>query len=92
MPQGVGWDLEAVGLVNTSSDAAKALADWSVSEEANELYNTVYPVVAHKDVKGEVKNYPDVEAVMADVDFGRMANERDAVLKEWSAKFEFKSE
>ncbi|KLV08548.1 MULTISPECIES: putative 2-aminoethylphosphonate ABC transporter substrate-binding protein [Photobacterium] len=89
---GVGWEAEAVGLVNTKSDAAKRLVDWSVSKDANKLYSEYYPVVAHKDVSAPVKNYPDVEKAMLNLDFGKMAVSREAVLKTWSEKFDAKSE
>ncbi|MDO6496554.1 putative 2-aminoethylphosphonate ABC transporter substrate-binding protein [Photobacterium sanguinicancri] len=92
LPKGIGWDTEAVALVNTDSKAAQALVNWSITKEANELYNTVYPVVAHKEVSGEVKNYPDVESAIADIDFNAMANDRAAVLKKWSAHFESRTE
>ncbi|PSW18245.1 putative 2-aminoethylphosphonate ABC transporter substrate-binding protein [Photobacterium sanctipauli] len=93
MPKGgVGWEAEAVGLVNTQSDAAKTLVDWSISKEANKLYNEFYPVVGHKDISAEVQNYPDVEGAMVDMDFGQMAQSREAVLKTWSEKFDAKSE
>ncbi|MGF1701310.1 putative 2-aminoethylphosphonate ABC transporter substrate-binding protein [Photobacterium makurazakiensis] len=93
MPKGgVGWEAEAVGLVNTQSDAAKTLVDWSISKEANKLYNEFYPVVGHKDIQAAVKNYPDVENAMVDMDFGKMAQSREGVLKTWSDKFDAKSE
>ncbi|MGR5062053.1 putative 2-aminoethylphosphonate ABC transporter substrate-binding protein [Photobacterium sp. DNB22_13_2] len=93
MPKGgVGWEAEAVGLVNTESDAAKQLIDWSISEEANKLYNEFYPVVGHKSINAQVSNYPDVENAMVDMDFGKMAVSREDVLKAWSDKFDAKSE
>ncbi|MDV5168898.1 putative 2-aminoethylphosphonate ABC transporter substrate-binding protein [Photobacterium rosenbergii] len=93
MPKGgVGWEAEAVGLVNTESDAAKRLVDWSISEEANKLYNEFYPVVGHTSINAEVKNYPDVENAMVEMDFGKMAVSREDVLKTWSDKFDAKSE
>ncbi|AJR08545.1 putative 2-aminoethylphosphonate ABC transporter substrate-binding protein [Photobacterium gaetbulicola] len=93
MPKGgVGWEAEAVGLVNTESDAAKRLVDWSISEEANKLYNAFYPVVGHKAINAAVNNYPDVENAMVDMDFGKMAASREDVLKTWSDRFDAKSE
>ncbi|KHT65412.1 phosphonate ABC transporter substrate-binding protein [Photobacterium gaetbulicola] len=93
MPKGgVGWEAEAVGLVNAESDAAKRLVDWSISEQANKLYNAFYPVVGHMAINAEVKNYPDVENAMVDMDFGKMAASRDEVLRTWSDRFDAKSE
>ncbi|AGH81918.1 Fe3+ ABC transporter periplasmic protein [Psychromonas sp. CNPT3] len=88
---GIGWESEAVGLVKASA-AAKRVVDWSISKNANELYIEMYPVVAHKDVKATVQNFPNVKKAMADMDFARMGDERAAVLKKWSEKFDSKSE
>jgi len=90
-PQGIGWESEAVGLVKESA-SAKRVVDWSISKQANELYIQVYPVVAHKEVVAEVKNFPDVKPVMAEMDFALMGAQRAQVLKKWSEKFDSKSE
>ncbi|MBN8211199.1 hypothetical protein JI666_21090, partial [Bacillus sp. NTK071] len=58
VPKGIGWESEAVGLVN-ETDAAKRVVDWSVSKAANELYVEMYPVVGHKEVKATVSNFPN---------------------------------
>ncbi|WP_305418104.1 putative 2-aminoethylphosphonate ABC transporter substrate-binding protein [Photobacterium leiognathi] len=93
MPKGgVGWEAEAVGLVNANSAAAKRLVDWSISADANKLYNEYYPVVGRKSESKPVPNYPDVEKAMAKLDFSKMASSRKAVLKTWSEKFDSKSE
>jgi iron(III) transport system substrate-binding protein len=90
-PNGIGWESEAVGLVK-ESDAAKRVVDWSISKNANQLYIEMYPVVAHKEVTAKVQNFPMVKSVMANMDFARMGDERAAVLKIWSEKFDSKSE
>ncbi|WP_305372220.1 putative 2-aminoethylphosphonate ABC transporter substrate-binding protein [Photobacterium leiognathi] len=93
MPKGgVGWEAEAVGLVNADSAAAKRLVDWSISADANKLYNEFYPVVGRKSESKPVPNYPDVEKAMAKLNFSKMASSRKAVLKTWSEKFDSKSE
>ncbi|AZL87146.1 putative 2-aminoethylphosphonate ABC transporter substrate-binding protein [Aliivibrio salmonicida] len=91
IPEGIGWEADAVGLVKPS-EAAKRVVDWSISKTANELYIQSYPVVAHKDVTSDVKNYPNVQESMAKMDFSRMGDERQSVLKTWSDKFDSKSE
>src|SRR5210317_865439 len=42
--EGVGWDMEATAIVagTANLDAAKAIVDFSVTKEANEMYNTGY--------------------------------------------------
>ncbi|ENM5902594.1 putative 2-aminoethylphosphonate ABC transporter substrate-binding protein [Vibrio mimicus] len=91
VPNGIGWESDAVGLVK-ESDAAKRVVDWSVSKAANELYIESYPVVGHQDVSKQVANYPNVEKVMAKMDFNQMGSDRARVLKAWSDKFDSKSE
>lgn len=91
LPQGIGWESEAVGLVK-ESEAAKRVVDWSVSKAANELYIETYPVVGHQDVSKPVPNYPNVEKAMAKMDFTKMGQERARILKTWSEKFDAKSE
>lgn len=91
IPQGIGWESEAVGLVKASAPA-KRVVDWSVSKAANELYIEMYPIVGHKNVSKSVPNYPNVEKVMANMDFTQMGNERTRVLQTWSEKFDSKSE
>ncbi|MGF1695632.1 putative 2-aminoethylphosphonate ABC transporter substrate-binding protein [Vibrio lamellibrachiae] len=90
-PNGIGWESEAVGLV-ADNDAAKRVVDWSVSKSANELYVESYPVVAHKDVEAVVSHYPNVQEVMADMDFAKMGSDRAKILAKWSEKFDAKSE
>jgi len=88
---GIGWESEAVGLVKPSA-AAKRVVDWSISKQANELYNESYALVGHKDVSKAVTNYPNVQDAMVEMDFGKMANDRKVVLRTWSEKFDSKSE
>jgi len=91
VPNGIGWESEAVGLVK-ESEAAKRVVDWSVSKAANELYIEGYPIVGHQEVSKQVDNYPDVEKVMAKMDFNQMGSDRARVLQTWSEKFDAKSE
>ena len=91
---GVGWDVESVGLVRGTAkkEAAQRLVDWSLTLQANQQYIKAYAVVGHKAVTGEVPNYPDVESSMVSMDFNAMATGRNKVLKEWSERFDYKSE
>ncbi|MBK8908886.1 MAG: putative 2-aminoethylphosphonate ABC transporter substrate-binding protein [Rhodospirillales bacterium] len=92
---GVGWDLEAFAITKNSKhlDAAKKLADWSVSRKANEIYNEEYAVVAMPGVAKPVENFPpDIEAKMIRNDFAWAAANRERILKEWGARYDGKSE
>jgi iron(III) transport system substrate-binding protein len=93
--EGVGWDLEAFAIVaNTQNlEAAQALADWSVTRKANEIYNREYAVVAMPGVAKPVKNFPPgIVDQMIENDFGWAAANRMRILKEWSNRFDAKSE
>jgi iron(III) transport system substrate-binding protein len=93
---GSGWDMEATAIIKGTSkmNAAKALADFAASKEANELYNNYYAVVAHKDVSKEIPNYPKnaEQMMMANNDFEWAAANRDRILAEWTKRYDAKSE
>jgi iron(III) transport system substrate-binding protein len=92
--EGIGWDMEAFAIVKGTKNLAvvKKIADWAASREANEIYSKYYAVVAHPAVKNFPPNYPpDAEARMAKVDFQKMADDRERVLKEWSRRYEAKA-
>lgn len=91
---GVGYDLEGMAIVKGTKNlpAAERLADFSVSPAANELYGKFYALLALPNVKSSVRNYPPEFAQrLVKVDFEQIAHDRDAVLKEWSARFDSKS-
>jgi iron(III) transport system substrate-binding protein len=74
-------------------EAAKKLVDFSVSKEANEMYNTVYAVVAYPGVAQPVEYYPDAVAeAMIDNNFEWVASNRMRILKEWQNRYDSKSE
>ena len=93
--EGVGWDMEASGIIAGTSnlEAAKTLIDWSITRTANEMYNTGYAVVAMPGVAKPVEHFPEglIEA-MIDNDFEWSANNRAAILEEWQKRYDSKSE
>ena len=92
--EGIGWDVEAVGIVKGSRHTllARKVVDWAASRPANELYAKYYPVVAHPDVKNMPPNYPkDAEAKMVKMDFEAMAAQREKTLAEWSRRYDGKA-
>ncbi|TNE41615.1 MAG: putative 2-aminoethylphosphonate ABC transporter substrate-binding protein [Alphaproteobacteria bacterium] len=94
-PEGVGWDMEATAIVAGTSklDAAKTLVDWTISKDANVMYNTGYAVVAYPGVAKPVKFFPDnLTDKMIDNDFEFAANNRKAILEEWQKRYDSKSE
>lgn len=93
--EGVGWDLEAFAIVKDTKklDAAKQLADWSVTRKANEIYNQGYAVVAMPGVAKPVPNFPvGIADQMIKNDFEWAAKNREAILAEWAKRYDSKSE
>jgi iron(III) transport system substrate-binding protein len=93
--EGVGWELEAGGIVKGTKklDAAKKLMDWSVSLKANQMYNKSFAVVALPGVAKPVKNFPpEIASRMIDNDLAWAAANRASILKEWSARYDSKSD
>ncbi len=93
--EGVGWDMEASAIVagTANAEAAQKLLDFSVTKEANEMYNTGYAVVAYPGVAKPVEHFPEgLLDAMIDNDFEFAANNRAAILKEWQSRYDGKSE
>ena len=59
--EGVGWEMEATAIIKGTSnlEAAKTLADWSISRKAMEMYNDAYAVVGMPGVAKPVKHFPE---------------------------------
>ncbi|MBT1157081.1 putative 2-aminoethylphosphonate ABC transporter substrate-binding protein [Aminobacter anthyllidis] len=93
--EGIGWDMEASAIVagTANEEAAKTLLDWSISKKANEMYNVGYAVVAMPGVAKPVQYLPaDIEDKMIKNDFEWAANNRKAILEEWTKRYDSKSE
>ena len=93
--EGLGWDLESIGIVKgtTKLDAAKKLADWASTREANELYAKNFAITAIPGIATRLKHVPiDYEQRLVKNDFQWMAKNRDAVLAEWQKRYAAKSE
>ena len=93
--EGLGWDIEATAILKTSKnlDAAKKLADWSASRDANELYQKNFAIVAHGAVHKPNPNMPaNYEQMLVKNDFGWAAKNRDRILAEWNKRYGAKSE
>ena len=85
--EGSGWEAEATAIIagTANLEAAKKLVDWSITKEANEMYNVGYAVVAYPGIAKPVEHLPDdVASKMIDNDFEWAANNREAILAEWA--------
>ncbi|MCO5058726.1 MAG: putative 2-aminoethylphosphonate ABC transporter substrate-binding protein [Rhizobiaceae bacterium] len=93
--EGIGWDMEAIGIVagTANLEAAKTLVDWTISKTAMEMYNVGYAVVGMPGVAKPVKFFPEnIEEKMIKNDFEWAANNREAILSEWTKRYDNKSE
>lgn len=93
--EGVGWELEASGIVKGTKnlDAAKKLMDWSITKKANELYNEGYAVVALPGIAKPVPDFPpETTERMIKNDLQWAASNRVRILEEWSKRYDGKSE
>lgn len=93
--EGVGWDLEAIGIVDGTDklEAAQTLMDWAITDDAMRLYNEGYAVVA---VPGIAEPLPHLPANLTDYfiknDFEWAANNRARILEEWTKRYDGKAE
>ena len=93
--EGIGWDMEATAIVKGTKklDAAKTLADWSVTEKANQMYNEGYAVIGIQRLAKPVKYFPDnIPEMMIDNDFEWAAQNRKRILAKWQSRYDSKSE
>lgn len=93
--EGLGWDMEATAVMKTTRkpEAARVLADWAASRNANELYAKNFAVVAIPGIATRLKYVPeDLEARLIKNDFDFVAGNRDRILAEWSRRYEGKAE
>jgi iron(III) transport system substrate-binding protein len=93
--EGLGWDMEATGIMATTKnlDAAKKLADWATTEDANKLYSASYAIVARPGIAAKLEFISvDVEPLLIKNDFTWAAENRERILAEWSKRYDTKSE
>lgn len=93
--EGLGWDIEASAIMKNTKklDAAKRLADWSASKQANELYQKTWAIVPHNSVKATLPDIPaNYEQLLVKNDFTWSARNRDRILAEWTRRYGAKAE
>jgi len=93
--EGSGWDLEANGLMKkkTIKQAAKDFLDWAITDEAMKEYGKNYAILAVKSDSAIPEGYDkDPLKQLIKLDLNESAKNRDAVLAEWSKRYDGKSE
>jgi len=92
--EGLGWDLEAIGIYKGTKNmaAAQKLLDWSISDAAMALYAKNFAIVAVKSLSEPLPNVAaDYATLLAKNDFLWAAKNRDKILTEWSKRYESKA-
>ena len=92
--EGLGWDLEAIGIYKGTKNAvaAQKLLDWSISDAAMALYAKNFAIVAVPSLSQPLPNVPaDYASRLAKNDFAWAAKNRDRILAEWSKRYESKA-
>jgi iron(III) transport system substrate-binding protein len=93
--EGLGWDLEASGIVKGTKKlaAAKNLMDWLATPGAMELYAKNFAVLAMPGVAKPLDFVPaDYEKRLVKNDFAWSAKNRDRILVEWNKRYNAKAE
>jgi iron(III) transport system substrate-binding protein len=93
--EGCGWDVEANGLVKKAKikESAKIFLDWALSPEVMKVYAKVYPVTSYPTGEPIPQPYPaDPMKQLIKNDFNWAAKNREAILAEWSKRYDSKSE
>ena len=76
-----------------AAEAARKLADFSASREANELYKANFAVLAIPSIATSNPNLPaDLMQRMIKNDFTWAATNRDRIIAEWTKRYDGKSE
>jgi len=92
--EGLGWDLEAIGIHKGTKNAAAAqkLMDWAASDAAMALYAKNFAIVAVPSLSQPLPNVPaNYGSMLAKNDFAWAAKNRDKILAEWSRRYESKA-
>ena len=92
--EGIGWDMEATAIMKGTKNlaAAKKLVDFTITKEANVMYNKGYAVVAYPGVAKKVKHFPaGILEAMIDNKFEWAATNRKRILSKWQTRCDSKS-
>src|SRR5213080_150322 len=93
--EGLGWDLEASGIMKTTKkvEAARAMMDWLATPDAMQLFAKNFAVLAMPGMAKPLDFVPvDYEKRLIKNDFAWSAKNRDKILAEWLKRYDGKSE
>lgn len=89
--EGLGWEMEASAILKGTQKrkSAEKFIDWTVSQTANQAYAQNFSMVAHQHVQSQNSDFPtNLSNQLVKNDFYWAAEQRENILKQWSAKFE----
>ena len=92
--EGLGWDLEASGIMKTTKkmEAAQKLMDWLATPDAMKLFADNFAVVAMPGMSKQLEFIPvDYEKQLIKNDFEWSAKNREKILAEWTKRYNSKS-
>jgi putative 2-aminoethylphosphonate ABC transporter, periplasmic 2-aminoethylphosphonate-binding protein len=92
--EGLGWDLEASGIMKTTKKmaAAEKLMDWLATPDAMKLFADNFAVVAMPGMSKQLEFIPvDYEKHLIKNDFEWSAKNRERILAEWTKRYNSKS-
>ena len=92
--EGLGWDLEASGIMKTTKKmaAAEKLMDWLATPDAMKLFADNFAVVAMPGMSKQLEFIPvDYEKHLIKNDFEWSAKNREKILAEWTKRYNSKS-
>ena len=92
--EGLGWDLEAIGIYKGTKNlaAAQKLMDWAASDAAMALYAKNFAIVAVTSQSQPLPNVPaNYGSMLVKNDFDWASKNRDKILAEWSKRYESKA-
>ena len=92
--EGVGYELEASGLMASSDNKAdaKRFLDWTMSPEAVKLYGSFKALITVPGVEPSAASIKaglpaDLSTVLAKIDFAKSAAMQSEIKKEWKERF-----
>lgn len=93
--EGSGWDMEANALVKKDAikPAARTFLDWAISDAIMREYATSFAITSVTTDVSIPAGFPqDPLAQLIDNDFAWAASNREAILAEWTERYDAKSE
>lgn len=94
--EGSGWDVEANALVKKANinPEAKVFLDWAISQNAMNNYASFFPVTAVPTKVPVPAGYPakPADQLIKNNDLKWAAENRERILKEWTKRYDSKSE